>query len=273
MSSIQSTTRNQPNETYETELIREWRAGGARRGCVVLVHGLAEHTGRYERVGSLFAQSGFDVVAPDLFGFGKSGGDRADVLDWDDYLDQVGRLIAKSDRPAILLGHSMGGLVATSYALSDHPKPDLLVLSAPAIGGGAGWQKALAPVLARIAPRMTIPNNLKGEQLSRDPEVGEAYFSDPLMVFKTTARLGNHLFTAQTAAAPHLDELSMPTLVMHGGADSIVPPASTVVLGEADGVERRLYPKLRHEIFNEPEGPELVAEIVDWIDENLASSG
>ncbi|HEY5890622.1 MAG TPA: lysophospholipase [Acidimicrobiia bacterium] len=273
MSPTKSTTRNQPNEIYGTELIREWGAAGARRGRVVLVHGLAEHTGRYERVGSIFAESGFDVVAPDLFGFGRSGGERADVGDWGDYLDQVGRLIAASGRPVILLGHSMGGLVATSYALSDRPQPDLLVLSAPAIGGGAGWQKALAPVLARIAPKMLIPNNLKGEQLSRDPLVGEAYFSDPLMVFKTTTRLGNQLFTAQAAAAPHLGELPVPTLVMHGGSDSIVPPASTVVLGEADGVERRLYPKLRHEIFNEPEGPQLVAEVVDWIEENLGSSG
>ena len=272
MSATKSTVRNQSNEVYGSELVREWGAVGARKGRVVLIHGLAEHTGRYEKVGSLFAENGFDVVAPDLFGFGQSGGDRADVGDWGDYLDQVSRLIAASDRPVILLGHSMGGLVATSYALSDRPKPDLLVLSAPAIGGGAGWQKALAPVLARIAPGMTIPNNLKGEQLSRDPQVGEAYFSDPLMVFKTTARLGNQLFAVQAAAAPRLGELSVPTLVMHGGSDSIVPPASTVVLGDADGVERRLYPKLRHEIFNEPEGPELVAEVVEWIEEKLLSA-
>lgn len=273
MSEIKSTVRQQPNEEYETELIREWRPESEAKGTVVLVHGLAEHTGRYERVGKLFAESGFNVVAPDLFGFGKSGGERADVNDWADYLDQVGRLVEAADRPVILVGHSMGGLVATSYALGDRPQPDLLVLSAPAIGGGAGWQKALAPVLARLAPRMTIPNNLKGEQLSRDPEVGEAYFSDPLMVFKTTARLGNHLFASQAAAAHRLDELSMPTLVMHGGSDTIVPPASTAVLGELDGVERRLYPKLRHEILNEPEGPQLVAEIIEWIQDELARSG
>lgn len=254
-------------------MIREWNAVGTRKGCVTLVHGLAEHSGRYERLGRLLAEGGFDVVAPDLFGFGHSGGARADVHDWDDYLDQVARLIARSTRPAILLGHSMGGLISTSYALSDRPQPDLLVLSAPAIGGGAGWQKALAPVLARFAPGMPVPNKIKGEQLSRDPEVGEAYFSDPLMVFNTTARLGNHLFSAQTAAASRLDELSVPTLVMHGGADSIVPPVSTVALGDIKGVERRLYPKLRHEIFNEPEGPDLVAEVLEWIDMNLASQG
>jgi alpha-beta hydrolase superfamily lysophospholipase len=272
VSDIKSVVRQQPNPEYGTELIREWHPESEANGTVVLVHGLAEHSGRYERVGSLFADNGFSVVAPDLFGFGKSGGERADVQDWDDYLDQVGRLVEGAGRPVILLGHSMGGLIATSYALSDRPKPDLLVLSAPAIGGGAAWQKALAPVLARIAPGMQIPNNLKGEQLSRDPEVGEAYFSDPLNVFKTTTRLGNFLFAAQTAAAPQLDRLAISTLVMHGGSDSIVPPASTALLGDLEGVERRLYPKLRHEIFNEPEGPQLVAEVVDWIGAQLAKN-
>lgn len=269
MTPIESTTSLPSNARYTTQLIRQWVPDGRSRASVVLIHGLAEHSGRYEAMGSQLAGSGFTVEAPDLFGFGESGGERASVDSWDDYLGQVEALVQGSDGPVVLLGHSMGGLVALSYVLSKRTRPDLLILSAPAVGGGAAWQKALAPVMARIAPGMLIPNNLKGEQLSRDPGVGERYFSDPLVFVKTTARLGNLLFQAQSAAQAQVDSLSIPTLVMHGGADTIVPPSSTAPLGELPGVERRLYPKLRHEIFNEAEGPELITEIIDWVNEHL----
>jgi acylglycerol lipase len=261
-----STTRTRNDGTYGIELIREWVPPNTPEiATIVLVHGIAEHSGRYERSGELLARNGFKVVAPDLFGFGQSGGDRADIERWDDYWGQVERLVEAAESPVILMGHSMGGLIALSYALSGRTRPQLLVLSAPAIGGGAAWQKAVAPVIARLAPGMLIPNGLKGEQLSRDPEVAEAYFADPLVFLKTTARLGNHLFSTQADVASTLGNLSIPTLVMHGGADTIVPPVSTAALGEIDVVERRLYPKLRHEILNEPEGPDLVAEIVEWV--------
>jgi acylglycerol lipase len=266
---IQSTTSFQPSEGYTTELVRRWDPPSSPRALVVLVHGLAEHSGRYEAVGAQLAEAGFAVVAPDLFGFGESGGDRASVTDWDHYLAQVESLISEADMPVVLLGHSMGGLVCSSYALSDRVEPDLLVLSAPAIGGGAAWQKALAPLLARLSPGTLVPNRIKGEQLSRNAGVGEKYFADPLVFTKTTARLGNHIFTAQEEVGERLGSLSIPTLVMHGGADTIVAPSSTAPLGDMPGVERRLYPKLRHEIFNEPEGTELVAEIIEWINSRL----
>lgn len=272
MTETKSTTSSRTDGTYGTELIREWAPNPPAIGTIVLVHGIAEHSGRYERTGALLADSGFEVVAPDLFGFGQSGGDRADVEQWDHYWDQIERLISDGGGPVILMGHSMGGLVALSYALSGRTPPRLLVLSAPAIGGGAAWQKALAPVIARMAPGMLIPNGLKGEQLSRDPDVVEAYFADPLVFLKTTARLGNHLFSTQADVASKWDGLTIPTLVMHGGSDTIVPPVSTAPLGEIAGVERRLYPKLRHEILNEPEGPDLVAEIVVWINDQLGDA-
>lgn len=269
MTDTLSTTSTRTDVIYGTELIRLWAPKSQPIGTIVLVHGIAEHSGRYKRTGELMAASGFKVVAPDLFGFGQSGSNRADVEQWEHYWDQIERLVGDAEDPVILMGHSMGGLVALSYALSGRKPPRLLVLSAPAIGGGAAWQKALAPVIARIAPGMLIPNGLKGEHLSRDSDVVEAYFADPLVFTKTTARLGNHLFSTQADVASKLGSLSIPTLVLHGGADMIVPPVSTAGLGEIDGVERRLYPKLRHEILNEPEGPELVSEIVAWINKEL----
>lgn len=255
------------------QLSRRWDAS-PERARIVLVHGLGEHSGRYERVGSQFADAGISVRSFDLLGFGASGGPRGHVDSWTTYLDQVEDHVADAGQdgvPVILLGHSMGGLIAFEYALSERPQPSLLVLSSPALGGGAAWQKALAPVMGAIAPRMAVPNALKGEQLSRDPSVGEAYFSDPLVLVKSSAKLGAEIFAAMGRVRTAIGRFDTQAYVVHGGADTIVPASSSAILAELPGVERHLYPKLRHETMNEPEGPEVVAGIVAWIDGKLTS--
>ena len=269
---MDSVSRPEPTSGIGVELVREWNPESTPRAVLVLVHGIAEHSGRYERTGSLLSDAGFLVRSFDLSGFGASGGPRGDIADWSLYHDQIERhvLWARGQGvPVVLMGHSMGGNLAAGYVIAGRPAPDLLVLSAPSLGGGAGWQKALAGVFSKIAPTMAIPNSLKGEQLSRDPSVGEAYFADPLVYAKSTPRLGAALFDAMTEVSGNVSRIEIPTLVLHGGADTIVPPLSTAILGEVPGVERRLYPKLRHEILNEPEGPAIVAEIVEWIDARI----
>lgn len=254
------------------EVVRRWSPEGDPRAEIVLCHGLAEHSGRYERTGSILAEAGFAVMAYDQIGFGGSGGPRGWLNAWTDVLDQIQRHIEgarATGRPVVLLGHSMGGLFALEYALAERPAPDLLVLSAPALGGGAAWQKIASQVLDRIAPKLAVPNNLKGSQLSRDPAVGEDYFTDPLNLHVTTAHFAAEAFRAQRRVTAAAGSLSLPTLVIHGAADEIVPPESTALLGDIVGVERRLYPAIRHELFNEPEGPDIVADVIAWIDQHL----
>lgn len=267
-----SISRPEPVADIGNELVREWHPSGERRAMIVLVHGIAEHSGRYERTGDLLADAGFLVRSFDLIGAGGSGGARWDIDEWSRYHDQIERHMtwaSDHDLPVILMGHSLGGNLALGYALSDRPSPDLLVLSAPAVGGGAAWQKALAPLAARLMPKMALPNGVKAEQLSRDPAVGEAYFADPLVITKSTARLGNSFFESMVKLEENRDELDVPTLVLHGGSDVLVPTHSSAPLGELETVERRIYPGLQHEILNEPEGPEIVQEIIDWIDLQL----
>jgi len=261
-----------PHDDIGTELVREWVPEGAPRAVVVLVHGVAEHSGRYERTGGLLAAAGFHVRAFDVIGHGASGGDRVDVDDWVRFHNQVESHVIwarEQGVPVILIGQSMGGLLALGYILDGRKEPDLLVLTAPALGGGAAWQRAIAGPAARIAPKLSLPQNIKGEQLSRDPKVAEAYFADPLVHTGATTRFGKAFFDAMDDVNSKASTLSVPTLVLHGGADSLVPPQSTAFLADLPNYERRLYPTLRHEILNEPEGPEIVNEIIDWINDRI----
>ena len=269
---MKSVTTTASHPEVGNELIREWSAVGDPVAAVVLVHGLAEHSGRYERTGSLLSDAGFHVRSFDLIGAGGTGGDRWDIDDWSRYHAQIEehmKWASKQDLPVVLMGHSLGGNLALGYAQTDRPQPDLLVLSAPGVEGGAAWQKFLAPIAAKLVPRMYMPNGVLAEELSRDPAVGDAYFADEHVHIKSTTRLGAALFEAMKEVSEAAETVSVPTLVLHGAGDPIVPPQSTAFLGELPGFERRLYPNLRHEILNEPEGPEIVAEIIDWINERI----
>jgi acylglycerol lipase len=253
--------------------VRRWPPVGEPWARVLIVHGIGEHGGRYQRTGLLMAEAGLDVEAFDLRGHGLSGGRRVYVRRWDDFLDDVEvRLEALRRRggPLILFGHSMGALIALTYACSDRPTPDLLVLSAPPLSAAVpAWQRVLAPIMGRVAPTVVLANPIAGDQLARDPAVGIAYFEDPLVQPRSTTRLGLQLFTAMKLARGGLARLKLPTLVIHGGADTLVPTAVSEPLATVPGVERRVLSDLRHETLNEPEGPAVVAEIVAWLRANL----
>jgi acylglycerol lipase len=267
-------TRAIPHPDIGTELVRDWEPQDEPRAFIVLVHGLAEHSGRYEAFGNAMSEAGFHVRSFDLIGAGGSGGPRWDIDDWGRFHDQVGSHVEwarRQGKPVVLMGHSLGGNIALGYTLSERTKPDLLVLSAPALTGGAAWQRLLAPILARIAPRVALYNPVNGEHLSRDPAVAEAYFADPLVITKSTLRLGAHIFAQIDGLNTRLDELSVPTLVIHGGDDKLVPTWCTEPLESLVCVDRTVYEGLRHETMNEPEGPEVIADIVAWIEDKTRS--
>lgn len=255
--------------------VRAWPAVGNPWASVLILHGIGEHSGRYDRTGRLMAQAGLEVQSFDLRGHGLSGGRRVYARRWEDFLDDVEVRVAAARRaglPLVLFGHSMGALIALTYACSERPAPDLLVLSAPPLQAAVpGWQRVLAPVLSLVAPTVVLANPITGEQLARDPAVGIAYFADPLVQPRSTARLGAELFGAMKRGRAGLGRLHVPTLVIHGGADVLVPTAGSEPLAELPGVERRVLPDLRHETLNEPEGPEVVAVIIDWMRAQTAS--
>ena len=261
-----------------TELAtRHWPAPEGRRpwATLLLVHGLAEHSGRYDHVGARFAEAGIDTYAYDQRGFGASGGRRAWVDRWSRYHDDLGeRVVAARTTagggPVVVYGHSLGGLVALGYALTD-PKLDALVLSAPALDANVpAWKRALARVLGVAVPRLEVKNALNTSVLSRDPQVGVLYLADPLNHHRTTARLGLEFLREQARVRAAVGGLRVPTLIIHGEADRLVPTRASAPLAEVPAVTRRTYPGLRHEMHNEPEGPAVIDDVIGWLRERFA---
>jgi alpha-beta hydrolase superfamily lysophospholipase len=253
-------------------LVRHWPASIPQPwATVVIIHGLAEHSGRYDHVGRYFAEAGIDAHAVDLRGFGGSGGRRASLDRWSqlhqDLEDQIDVLRATApDRPLVLYGHSLGGLIALGYALDGRIRPDLLVLSAPALTASIPlWQRAIVRVLGRLAPGAMIANGLDAAELSRDPAVGEAYRSDPLNVHRSSLGFGLAAFAEQDRVRRELRRLRVPTLVIHGGEDRIVPTETSAVLETLPECDRRVYAGVRHELHNEPESDAVLGDVVSWI--------
>ncbi len=256
-----------------TLAIREWNPAEEPWLRLLLVHGAAEHSGRYDAVGRQFAEAGIAVLAYDHRGHGASSGRRGDVGDWTQLTGDAGRLVDElraraADRPVALMGHSMGGLIVLDAVLTGVASPDLLVLSAPGIGDGLpAWQHAFAPLISRVWPTLRLANGWGPEALSRDPAVGAAAAADPLQLQKASVRLGAFGFAAQDRVRASLDRLATPAFVVQGGADPLVPPEATEALGHVPGVTRKLYPELRHELLFEPEGPAVTADIIAWLQE------
>jgi lysophospholipase len=255
-----------------TQLRRRWLAEDPR-AALLLVHGIAEHCGRYEHVGEYFATRGIDALSFDLRGHGESGGRRGHVASFDEFLDDIAELLEERRElgvPVVLMGHSLGGLIAAAYVVDGRPPPDLLVLSAPALAADVpGWQRTAASILGRVVPIVPIPNDLDGELLSRDEQVGVSYRDDPLRVKSASARLGKETFDAMGRAGSRLDRITMPTHVLHGADDKLVPPSATEGFESLPNATRVVHEGLRHECLNEPERDEVLAAIVAWLELQL----
>jgi alpha-beta hydrolase superfamily lysophospholipase len=264
-------------------LVRHWlpdeaAAGGAWAGRpwahVLLVHGLGDHSGRYEHVGEQLSAAGLDTWSFDLRGNGGSGGRRGHVERWSQLHDDLAERLravreVAGDRPVVLYGHSMGTLIVLGYLLSDRPKPDLVVAGSPALDSTlSSRKKAVARLLGRIAPTLPIPNGIDGRTLSRDPAVGEKAAADPVTCRVSTARFGAEGLAEQARVRHEYRNLPpIPMLVLHGLDDGLVPSSASEILRSLPSVERRTYPGLRHELHNEPEGPQILDEVIAWIRE------
>jgi alpha-beta hydrolase superfamily lysophospholipase len=246
-------------------------------GVVVLVHGLHEHGGRYRHVAERLARGGYATYVVDHPGHGRSPGSRGNISSMAATVDGVDRLafLAAERHPGVPLfvyGHSMGGLIALTY-LTGVPHPGIrgAVISAPALdtSAAAGLQGKVLPLVSRVLPDLGVLA-LDADTVSRDPEVVRAYRADPLNhMGKVRARTGAEMTAAAAALPERLRSLRLPLLVLHGGADRLVPTAASEVVparaGSAD-VTRKVYDGLYHEPHNEPEQEQVLDDVVAWLD-------
>jgi len=258
---------------------RAWRPP-APRARVVIVHGYGEHGGRYERLAVALANHRYAVIAPDHRGHGRSEGRPISVASFDDYVDDLHRLLERGGAgagggrdalPLFMLGHSMGGLIALAFALRHERELAGLILSAPAVIRPADVSPSTiraGRILARIAPEMgtvRLPVHL----ISRDPAVVSAYNQDPLVHRRRLrARLGAEMLRVIELVGARLSDLHLPALMVQGTEDGVVDPAAARFVYDRLGSSDRTlheYLGLYHEVFNEPEHERVTGDVLTWL--------
>jgi len=254
-----------------------WTPDNDPRAAILLIHGLGEHSGRYEHVADHLTRRGFAVHALDHYGHGKSDGLAGYVERFSVYLDGVAALLEKvrdehADQPLFLLGHSMGGLIASAFLLEQQAAFQACVLSGPAIKSDQappGIVIALIRLLSTLAPTLPLIQ-LDASGVSRDQNVVEAYMKDPLVHHgRLSARLISEMSAAMRNTLARASEISLPIIFMHGEADTLTSPSgSAEMFGKIGSTDKTLktYPGLFHEIFNEPEQDTVLADMSTWLE-------
>jgi alpha-beta hydrolase superfamily lysophospholipase len=292
--------------TFDTRPLyaQHWLPEDAPQANLVVVHGLGEHSGRYEDFAAWFVPLGYAVHAFDLRGHGKSWGTRGHVNRWGEFREDVRVFLAKvheraPDLPLFLLGHSMGGLIVLNYVLhyaaagpyahrasGENPPLDRLmgvVSSAPALALGEDVSPGLVLItrfLSRVLPKLQLPNGLDAEGLSHNAEVVQAYREDPLVHGVISARFGAVLARTMSWTMAHAGAwpADLPLLMVHGGADPICPAEASErfrVNARASGavgdlrLTRKVYPGYFHEVFNEVGREQVLQDVAAWLDERL----
>ncbi len=258
---------------------RDWIAAQPR-ARLLIVHGLGEHGGRYDRLASELVDAGISVRAYDHRGHGRSPGERARVAP---HADQLARdLLRVHERYAaeghdapFLMGHSLGGLVAAHAVIVSGLKPRGLVLSSPALRTHASApERALARLLSGPFPHVRLSSRLSALHLSHDPHVAGEYLRDPHNHRLISARLAHFIFTAGPQVIAEAANLSVPTLLQFAADDHLVDPAGARAFASA-APQRKLevheYLRLYHEIYNEaePDRSRVLADLVRWFDFRL----
>lgn len=257
--------------------VQDWplRAGQTVRGVVLLVHGLGEHVGRYDALARRLNGWGFAVRGYDQCGHGESGGERGALPGDARLIDDLSDIVHSTRErtpdgvPLIVLGHSLGGLVAASFTLLRHAPIDGLVLSSPALDAGlSAWQKLLVAVLPRLLPNLRVGNGLNPEHLSHDPQVVRAYRDDPAVHDRISGRLARFIAQAGPDVIAQAPLWRVPTLLLYAGDDRLVSPQGSrdfAAAAPAGVVQTHCFDGLWHEIFNEPDAQPVFDALEGWL--------
>jgi alpha-beta hydrolase superfamily lysophospholipase len=260
---------------------QSWLPESEPRAILLIVHGLAEHSGRYMNVVHHFVPLGYAVYGIDHFGHGKSDGKRVYVERFDDYTNTLKVYFDmihcwQPDKPIFLVGHSMGGLISAVYLLDHQAELAGAVLSGPAVkvpGNVTPATDLVGKMLSALIPRFGLLG-LDVNGVSRDPVVVQAYVSDPLVhTGKTTARLAAEMLKAMQNVSGQATRITLPIMIVQGSADKLVDPAGAQMLYDAVSSadkEIRIYDGFYHEVFNEPEHDKVLRDVEIWLEAHLS---
>lgn len=259
---------------------KTWPPEQPPKAVVCLVHGLGEHSGRYSHVAQALNHAGYAVLAFDLRGHGRSGGPRGHAPSSEAFLEDIDCLLETASRrypgaPQFLYGHSLGGALVLYYTLRRKPGVAGVVSTSPGLRSPLVEQKLkviFAKALAAILPAMTLPTGLEIELLSHDPQVVQVYKNDPLVHDKASLAMASSTIQAIEWTMKHAAEFEPPLLLVHGTEDKLTYPSGSQEFAARVGgrCTLRLWEGLYHETHNEPEKDLVIAEIIQWMDEQLS---
>jgi alpha-beta hydrolase superfamily lysophospholipase len=261
---------------------QSWSPESEPRAILLIVHGLAEHSGRYMNLVNHFVPLGYGVYGIDHLGHGRSDGTRVFVERFEDYtntlkvyFDMICRWQPR--KPVFLVGHSMGGLISAVYLLDHQAELTGAVLSGAAVKVPNNITPVIlyvGKVLSALMPKFGLLG-LDAEGICRDPAVVQGYVSDPLVYTeKITARLAAEMLKAMQYVSAEATRITLPIMMVQGSADRLVDPAGSQMLYEAVSSadkEIRIYDGFYHEVFNEPEHDKVLRDIEIWLEAHLAS--
>ena len=259
-----------------------WLPEGDPRAVLLVVHGLAEHCGRYMNLVNHFLPVGYAVYGIDHIGHGKSDGPRVHVQRFEDFtatlkifFDMVREW--QPEKAVFLVGHSMGGLIGAAYLLEHQAELDGAVLSGPSVkvpDNISSTTVLLGKVFSALVPKLGLVA-LEAEGVSRDPAVVEAYVNDPLVhTGKTTARLAAELLKAMQRVSAEGAGITLPILIIQGGSDRLVDPSGAQLLYKRVGStdkKIKVYDELYHEVFNEPEQAKVLGDVEEWLESHIGT--
>ncbi len=246
------------------------------KAIICLIHGLGEHTSRYIHVAKAFCDAGYILFGADLRGHGLSDGQRGHFSSIEVVMKDIDILLEKAnenypDLPKILYGHSMGAVLVLYYSLKNIPDVKGVIATSPGLHNALSKQPfkvIAAKVLGSIISSLSINSGLEVKSMSRDKKVLDEVYNDPLYHFKVSLGFGKIMLNVTEWTMKHSGEFKLPLLLMHGKADRLAYPSSSIDFAKSikENCELILWEEAYHELHNEPEKQEVLNKIINWID-------